>query len=403
MKAPPVLAALAARYRTSAAGRTGQTVKDFTIDYRDLLKAALATDGEALIAAEADLRAAAATSNGMLSLDTHPRDEKLALRVRLAREGGEAWLFQRLGEVSPSQHRQRLAAAFEEAATRIVPEPWQSRWTAWCQDLAKAALVGEPIGAFARDDLALNQELLQTLAAVLAWPGESLIRFASCVITGHSKRLEELTARLEQSLEQLSGGAVGSLEQFGLLQNPRTVLIHGPLRLHSETGLVDTGLLRGPVRLSELDLRSAVSVTTAAKRCLTIENETTFHELAKLQSGILLVHTSYPGSAVRALFERLPENVECWHFGDTDPVGFDILRDLRERTERVIRPLHMRFRDDPLSALLSQDDKRLIHRLIANPSLSDVRTELEAMLAAGRKGRFEQESLGWPECEWPFY
>jgi len=93
------------------------------------------------------------------------------------------------------------------------------------------------------------------------------------------------------------------------------------------------------------------------------EHETTFHELAKLQSGELLIQTSFPGSATVALIRSLPATLEWWHFGDSDPAGFEILRVLRERTGRDFRPLHMEPGRVP----------------------------------------YEQESLGRPRREWPFY
>ena len=57
----------------------------------------------------------------------------------------------------------------------------------------------------------------------------------------------------------------------------------------------------------------------SARRCLTVENETSFHELAKLRSRELLIRTSYSGSATLALLSKLPNAMEFWHFGDSDP------------------------------------------------------------------------------------
>jgi hypothetical protein len=37
----------------------------------------------------------------------------------------------------------------------------------------------------------------------------------------------------------------------------------------------------------------------------------------------------YANSATVEFLRNLPENIELWHFGDSDPKGFDILRDLR--------------------------------------------------------------------------
>jgi hypothetical protein len=59
----------------------------------------------------------------------------------------------------------------------------------------------------------------------------------------------------------------------------------------------------------------------------------------------------------------LPAALECHHFGDSDEAGFEILRDLRDRSGRDLQPLHM------------------------------------------ERGRVpaEQESLGAPRAKWPFY
>lgn len=92
------------------------------------------------------------------------------------------------------------------------------------------------------------------------------------------------------------------------------------------------------------------------------------------------------------------------HFGDTDPAGFDILRDLRTRTARPILPLHMAYRSCADSPALSVEEKNQIIRLLADPNMSDCREPLEAMQTAHLKGHYEQESLGPPELEgWPFY
>jgi hypothetical protein len=64
----------------------------------------------------------------------------------------------------------------------------------------------------------------------------------------------------------------------------------------------------------------------------------------------------------------------------------------------------MQFRDREDSPALTEDEKRAIARLLADPSLADVHEVLRQMLEAGRKGAFEQESLGPPSLSvWPFY
>ena len=387
---PPALLALAARYRCAKAGRAGAT-GDFIADFRDLLSDAASTDGEARVRAAEDLRRAEHESGGLLTLDRHPRDPNIIYKVRL-RPAGEDWLFQRLGQRTPTAQRSELAAWFRaQFLATTAPHPG---WQAWLLDLAERAQAGKSVLPFERDAPALNAELLRVTAAVLTWPEESLIRYASAIICGDSKRLQALEARLLIALRAITGEPATTLETFQILQAPRSVTLHGPLVLDLPDGTLDLGLLGGPVAISGTDLESASAIRCAAIACLTVENASVFRELAKRNLRLLLVHTSFPGAATRHLLSHLPAALPCHHFGDTDPAGFDILRDLREKTRRPFQALGMHFRPSPTALPLTEVERKSIARLLASPVLADVHADLQAMLDHGTKGDFEQESLG---------
>lgn len=385
---PDPLRVLAARYRASKAGRTGSSTGDFTLDYKEFRQFGGTV---AQIEAEELLRHAAADSGGLLQLETHPRDASLILLIRLLRNGGEEWLFRQLGEPSPTHERTVLAALFDSFLGSNLPDPWLA-------NLSHQARTGGSIEPFKRDDLEGNHELLTVLSRLLEWKGESLLRFASCVICRDSKRLERLQSRLETALRQINGQ---TLEDLGLLEKPRQVLLHGPLRLDG----LDLAALRGAVTISETDIHQAQSVTCSAIRILTIENETTFLELVKLnRADTLLIQTSHPNRALVCLLARLSADLPSFHFGDTDPAGFDILRSLREKTGRPFQPLHMRFRPLDDSPALTAEETKALTRLLADPSMSDCHAALHVMREVANKGDFEQESLGRPTLgRWPFY
>lgn len=401
---PDILKVFADRYRNSQGGRTGICTSDFTFDYLKLLKAANADSAESRINAEERLRQAAEQSQGKLKLDTHSRDERLIHIVRLSRERGEAWLFNHLRESSPTEERRQLADLFVSFQKASIPPKDKDAWSNWCLQLAQHALDGSTIAPFTRDDLTGTRELLTIIPRVLHWQGESLVRFASCIICHDSKKLEQLRSRLESALRQITAGRIQSLEELGLLEKPRRVFIRGPLRLELPGGTLNLGLLHAPVSISETDLQQAIAIHCDAAQVLTVENETTFLELAKLNSDTLLIQTSYPGRAVLALLSRLPDTLPTHHFGDTDPAGFDILRDLRARSGRTIQPLHMHHRPREGSETLQSSDLQIIDRLLADPQMADCHPALQAMRNSGTKGDFEQESLGRPSLpEWPFY
>jgi hypothetical protein len=71
-------------------------------------------------------------------------------------------------------------------------------------------------------------------------------------------------------------------------------------------------LLRGPVRLSDTDINHASKIETSAHRCLTVENETSFHELAKLESGeLLFVPATSLEARIRATVPLRIERTRC--------------------------------------------------------------------------------------------
>ena len=408
----PILRALARLYAESNAGRTGLGQRDFLVDLKKLLAAAQCMDGDDR---ELAMRHLHEQDGNLLTLEGPHRDRDIIHQVRFP-VANEGRLFAAVNEPSPTARRQQLAQQFAVAARSTIPEGWRAGWTDYCTRLQQAALQGAAIHPFSRDDRQSNAELLDLVPRLLAWPAEgggSLLRFASCVLTGYSKRLGELAAednaglrrgKLGAILEQVTGGQVRSLEDLGILPTPRFALVHGPLRLELDGTWLDLSRLQGPCRLSETDLLRASRVDCPARRCLTIENETSFHELAKLNSGELLICTSYPGSATLALLAKLPATLEFWHFGDSDPEGFDILRDLRTRCGRTFQSLFMTWRPAAAAPALDLADRRLITRLLELPAMKPEHQALQQMLQAGHKGRFEQESLGRPtQPTWPFY
>ena len=377
-----ILHALATRYANSTAGRRGAG-KDFLIDYEELLKEAGARDGDARELAEAGLVLAERLSQGLLTIDRDPRSGTPG-NIRLARQGGEGWLFGQLGEVAPSAQREAMARMFEDAARRV------ECWGGWCDRLARQVRDGGPVSPFKRGDAEGNRELLKVIEGVLTWQGESLMPYASAVICGNSKRLKSMKTRVLEALGAITGR--DSMEAFGILEKPRSVWLHGPLELVLADGeTLDFSGLPGAVALSEVNLAAAVAIRTCATICLTVENEAVFLELVKRNPGVLLVWTSFAGSGVMRMLTQLPTHMVFRHFGDTDPAGFEILRDLRERSGLEIRPLLMEPVPDPESPPLNERERQTLERLLNSPVVGDLHPLLARYLAGGAKGRFEQE------------
>lgn len=398
-----VLMKLAELYEDSAAGRHGGGKVDFQPAIEELLAASGCGEGEARELAERDLRAAQAA--GVIALvPVHRREPNTFGKVRLAPDD-EAAFFAYIDMASPTAKRAEWLGLFREAAEWPVPERFGRSWTAFCASRADAALNWRGMKPFERGDLSGGRELLALLPRLLAWEGRHLVRWASSVICGHSKFLERRQKTIESLLAEATAGSAPTYESLGILPVPPGVTFHGPLRLRIGSEWRDFRDLHGPATLSGADVERITGCECGARRCLTVENATPFRSLAALRSGELVIHTSYPNEATLGLLghlKALPSPPEFWHFGDTDPSGFHILADLRERSGIQVRSFYMNFRHSNAAPLLTARERALIEELI--PKMPAERTALEAMHAAGCKGDFEQESLKPPtQPHWPFY
>ena len=204
------------------------------------------------------------------------------LRVRLPSDSESAF-FEHVGEAGSMTERGQLAALFEAAAVAVTPPPFVEDWQTFCRELAREASSGVSLlPCFDRANAAQVAQILGALPRLLSWRGESFRRFASAVTFGDSKSLEALQPRIEACLARLTAGRFETLNQLGVRENPRSVILHGPLTLKMPGGALHLGHLGAPFRIGAADLETA-SITTAATRCVTVENAAMLHELAKNQ------------------------------------------------------------------------------------------------------------------------
>lgn len=90
-----------------------------------------------------------------------------------------------------------------------------------------------------------------------------------------------------------------------------------------------------------------------------------------------------------------PDNppLPLFHFGDIDPAGFHILAKLRAIAPRSVTPwlMHRRICKQPVP--LTEYDRKLLPKLLADPLLKDVHPLLLQIQESGDKGDYEQETL----------
>jgi hypothetical protein len=318
----------------------------------------------------------------------------------------ESWLHERFGSLPGAEVQQRSLAVVERWTAEphpILPD----LWLGLCSRLKAEFGIPRVVEPFRWLEAERVDELLRLLFHLTRreWPEGTLVRDASTRLGHGSKHLEEEQSFIERALAQLFGRET-PLEALGIQTSNSVLNYCGPMVLHYEdhSKVLD---LRYESSLSAAELEKVVRITTSAERVLTVENrKTTFLQLTRAdeERSTLIVASSFPTQAVRLLLQKLPAEIPHFHFGDTDPSGWDILRRMREVSVREVKPFQMRWRPEENSTLLTSRDRQVISRLMHDPQMADCRKHLQAMLDSGRRGDFEQESL--PPVllrAWPFF
>lgn len=386
---PYILESLAALYAKSKAGLTGLASRDFSVRFRELLSHAECMDGDRYSNALADLVAADGTAL-ILQRNRRSHDiEKIKVPVHC-----EEALFARIGKTSPSAERNAWAAMMQAAAELPVPDEFAQTWRVFCMERSERMQHGDRWTPFRKEWRHRAASQLEVVSRLLAWSHPALLRTVSAQLTGNSKFFERSRSTLQTLLEGSTGGRIRTFEDLKISDNPRHVVFNGPVRIVGRDNSTDYTGCPGESSLSDEALSETLEINCSAPRCVTVENKTKFHELARLNCGDLFVFTSYPNQATVEFLRRLPADMPRFHFGDTDPWGYDVLRSLRVALPKMeIRPLHMQFRTAENGPALTERDHKKLVRLLTDPLLEDVRSELERMRLAQNKGDYEQETL----------
>ena len=201
-------------------------------------------------------------------------------------------------------------------------------------------------GPEAATDLADAARAVGTLLADAR--SERILRKASIVLFGDSKRLEALTAWFDLLVtgELASSGLEDEQvwSALGLRKEPQPLLLAGQGTVELDDGsrhVLPRHWLGFPVD-------AVRGITTEACALLSIENLASFHEAAALRGDapVLLLYTGgMPSPAWRAAYSRLlaglPAATALYHWGDIDRGGFRIaarLADAATAAGRCLQP-----------------------------------------------------------------
>lgn len=201
------------------------------------------------------------------------------------------------------------------------------------------------------------------------------IRRLSATLFSDSKRIEAIGKALDaltiESLDIPARDIEDVLSGLGLVKHPLPLLIAG----RGTVELMDRQMLPIPVPYIGLAPQSVKSISFADNNAyvLTVENLTTFHELAlgkagKL-SGVVLYTAGMPSPALLRVYHLILAGSRCssrFHWGDIDLGGFRIAAALARASDSPLRLWSMdpaEFPSVKARKTLTGDERREIVRI----------------------------------------
>lgn len=190
------------------------------------------------------------------------------------------------------------------------------------------------------ENLSSTRRLLDTIQAIEMNDEPLYIREFSIRHFQDSKAFENMEGRVAHVFRRFKAGCETTaykeiLTEYGIYYMPDYVYLKGKGTLAAGAERIDLSVLKQGLGISGEDIGQVHLIDTMGiKKVITIENLTTFFRWQEEDS--LLVYLGGYHNAVRRIL--LQEIYACcpeaayYHFGDIDAGGFEIYRDLREKT-----------------------------------------------------------------------
>lgn len=290
------------------------------------------------------------------------------------------------------------------------PWPWVKGW----RERMDASLSQGKSAHLDVDDPDGYADLVRTLNELPLLDGKvASLRVLSQRLFYDSKILErQVLKRLLALAKQASGEQRETDEEWldwlGLTRNPQSVWLSGPLTFHTVGGKeACTEAFPGGIGLSSQTIEKMTDISTSARRILTIENLTSYHQWLEQHSDFngeeLVIYTGgYPHRALQTFLKKLSRAInsadsppETYHWGDIDLGGMRIFQYLQAIFFPRLQPLRMNMETllkyEPQAAVISSEYAAHIRQALTDPQYSYWHPLLEIMMERGI--RLEQESI----------
>lgn len=137
------------------------------------------------------------------------------------------------------------------------------------------------------------------------------------------------------------------LEEFQVYSNPSYMFFKGDVEIHYKDGTVIVVKQDNPIALSSETIHKICTIKVNSKKIVTVENLTSYNRISDSKSTFLYL-SGYHNIAKQRFLKMISEcndGILWYHFGDIDPDGYYILKNLIDKTGIQFNPLFMSVKE----------------------------------------------------------
>lgn len=201
-------------------------------------------------------------------------------------------------------------------------------------------------------DTAIN--ILKLLKYVLENNSDIMERELSVAVLGDTKLFEksyksricsiiEEYGELDLSALDKKEKEKAILEEYQVFSNPSYIFFKGNVDIHYIDGSSISVTPDNPIAILSETIAQIEMIKVNSNRIVTVENLTSYNRMNDNKSTFIYL-SGYHNTAKQRFLKKIAENnsgVSWFHFGDIDPDGYFILKNLVEKTGISFVPLYM--------------------------------------------------------------
>lgn len=201
-------------------------------------------------------------------------------------------------------------------------------------------------------DIAIN--ILKLLKYVLENNSDIMERELSVAVLGDTKLFEKsYKSRICSIIEEYGELDLSALdkkekekvilEEYQVFSNPSYVFFKGNIDIHYIDGSSISVTPDNPIAILSEAIAQIEMIKVNSNRIVTVENLTSYNRMNDNKSTFIYL-SGYHNTAKQRFLKKIAENnsgVSWFHFGDIDPDGYFILKNLVKKTGISFVPLYM--------------------------------------------------------------